>query len=171
MADDNDNNSSEKENLSSNSNYVRKKNLIPGLDNDHLIIGMIGLLGAAVAAPHIKNAIDNLVQQYKPQLQVPNNGMQQQPVYLPPNTPQQPTQVNVTQEVPHEHEHNHAEEALAENERALRDQKAYDAALEKDQTTGASSFSMVPDRSTRVSTKNKNKGNYEAGSNISGSYS
>src|SRR6266498_173500 len=94
MADDNDsNNSSEKENIS----YVRKKNIIAGWDNDHLILLGLGLLGVAVAAPHIKNAIDNVINQYRntnPALRPPNGMQQQQPVYLPPDTqqpiPQQP---------------------------------------------------------------------------------
>lgn len=167
MADDNDNNSSEKEKESVN--YVRKKNIIPGFDNDHLILAGLGLLAAITAAPYAKQALDSLLRNLPQNQQIPPNGIQQQqPVYLPPTT-QAP---QVPQHVP-EHVHEHEQEnLLSEHERNMKDQQAYEAAAEKESVTGASSFSMVPDRSTQVaSNKNKNKGNYEAGSNISGSYS
>lgn len=168
MADDNDNsssNNSDKESV----NYVRKKNIIPGWDNDHLIIG-IGLLGlAAAVAPYAAKLIDNL-RNMSQQLPQPPNGVQQQPVYLPP------TQVNLPSPENHTHIHEHEHEApspLAEHEQGMKDQRAYEAAAEKETATAPVSFNMIPDRSTQVSNKNQNKskGNYEAGSNISGSYS
>lgn len=173
MVDDNDNRDNsdkEKENV----NYVRKRNLIPGIDNDHLIIGGLGVLAAIGLAPYAKqlaeNFLRNLPQNQGQGQQLPPNGMQQQPVYYPPAPTPQSIPSDITRE--HVHEHQHEVSPLAEHEQGMRDQKAYEAAQEKEAVQSPVSFSMVPDRSTQVSqNKNKNRGNYEAGSNISGSYS
>lgn len=178
MADDSDNkdNSREREESRDSSNYVRKNNLIKGVDNDHLIIGLLTGLGLVTAAPYIKQLIDNFMrnmpqgQQFVPQQPPPNGGGQPQlyqPVPSPPpvtnNTAQQAQQEKLIP-APSADVMN----PLQEHERRLQEQQNYQAALEKESVQGSQSISMVPDRAKK---ERKEKDNtYVAGQNVSAGY-
>lgn len=165
--DDNNTDNSEREN-SPSANYVRKKNLIPGWDNDHLIIAGLGILTAIGVAPYVKQLAENFFKNLPQNQQLPPNNSHQ--MYYPPPQQQMPIE-NHQHEI--EQEQGQMPNPMSQHEKAIAEQKAYEAAKERDEITGPASFSMVPDRSTMVAdkNKNKNKGTYEAGSNISGSYS
>jgi hypothetical protein len=177
MADDTDNKDREREESKDSSTYVRKKNLISGIDNDHLIIGGIAALGALISAPYIKQMFDNFMrnlpqqQQGQQLIQPPNGGgqpqlrqqQQQQQVPNPPITQQEEEEqeklVPVSPDVTN---------PLREHERRLEEQRNYQAAMEKgNMEAGGQSISMVPDRSKK---KQKDDNAYVAGSNVSAGY-
>lgn len=169
MADDNDkDSSSEKENPT----YVRKKNIIPGWDNEHLMLTGLGILTAITIYPYARQWVENVVngmRQGQPgaspyQQQLPPNGggipqqQQQQQVLNPPETQSQSkvTVIDQPQQL----------NPLQQHEKALADQAAYAAAMEKENLTGSQSISMVPERNPRE----KSRYTYEAGSNVSAGF-
>lgn len=170
MADDSDN-SKEREESRDTSTYVRKKNVISGIDNDHLILAGIAGLGALISAPYIKQLLDNFLrnipqqqQQYaqQQQQQLPPNGGGQPELHQVPNPPVTQREKLVSPVSPD------VMNPLEEHERRLEEQRNYQAAMEQgNQEAGGHSIPMVPDRSKK---KQKDDNAYVAGSNVSAGY-
>jgi hypothetical protein len=178
MADDNtttDNRDNrDREESKDSSTYVRKKNLISGIDNDHLIIGLLAGLGMVTAAPYIKQLIDNFMKNLPQQqlLPQPPNGGGQPQVYQqvpnpPPVTAQQQQQAQTQQENIIPAPSPDVTNPLREHERRLEEQRNYQAAMEKEAIQGSQSISMVPDRAKK---KEKDNNTYVAGQNVSAGY-
>jgi hypothetical protein len=178
MADDNSNNSSSSNssNESREVSYVRKKNIIPGIDNDHLIIGGLVTLTGIVLAPHIKQILDNFMRGM-PQNQNQANQSRPQPgngsaIPNPPAVTHHAVQVPAVPPTPQEQElmQKYPEhDLLRQHEQRLKEQEAYKAALEQETYGGSQSISMVPDRS-RPADKSGRSHEYEAGSNVSAGF-
>ena len=165
MADDSDN-SKDREESRDTSTYVRKKNVISGIDNDHLILAGIAGLGALISAPYIKQLLDNFLRNIPQQQQLPPNGggqpeLHEHQVPNPPVTQQREKLVSpVSPDVMN---------PLQEHERRLEEQRNYQAAMEQgNMEAGGQSISMVPDRSNKKKQKDDNA--YVAGSSVSAGY-
>ena len=165
MADDNDNkDNSDKENVT----YQRKKNIISGVDNDLLLWGTGLVAVGLLAAPYVRQWVDNVFRSLPQQGQLPpgqgqpaNGGGVPQVLNPPEGSQHKVAYVEQEQQVPQQRLN-----PLEQHEKALADQAAYAAAMEKENLTGSQSISMVPERSDRQ----RSKYTYEAGSNVSAGY-
>lgn len=175
MADESDNkDSSEKENTT----YVRKKNIIPGWDNDHLMLTGLGVLTAITLYPYARQWVENIFksipqpgqQQGQPQGQgqLPPNGSGVPQITIP-NPPDTSSQQHKVYVAPQQQEAPQGHNLLEDHERGLREQAAYAAAVEKENLTGSQSINMVPDRNVAAERKARSQA-YEAGSNVSAGY-
>lgn len=154
MAEESNGSNSEKENVS----YVRKKNIISGVDNDFLL-AVLG--GSAIALgianlPQVQEWVRNIFKNV-PQLhnQQPTNGNQQQVVPNPPEVPQIPQQP----QMPKTEQQIHQE------------QQRYARTVEEEGTQMGNqynSFNALPERTL---TENKKKQQpYTPGSSVSAGY-
>lgn len=155
MADEDSNNSDSKENVS----YVRKKNIISGVDNDFLLAVLGGgALALGIAnLPQVQDWVRNLFKQMpplpnQPQMQ-PNNGHQLAPPRQISSEPSEVPQGNRVVTKPPANE-----------------QTQYARAVEEENQQGGqyNSFNALPERTMQDSKDKENKRKpYVPGSNVS----
>lgn len=83
------------------SEYKRQKNIISGIDNGHLALGVAGValaVAGALAFPHIKEWVGNITNKNQ-QIPPPPPPIEEQP-YIPPTPPLPPTTPEPVQQQP-----------------------------------------------------------------------
>lgn len=165
--------SSDSSNKEGGVNYVRKKNIISGVDNDLLLWGTgILALGVGIAnLPQVQEALKNIFRPVQQQLQQqqmqPNNGSQQ---YLVPPPQQVQRQAQPAQDLSNPDQLMPSTQQLIQrnHDNAILQQEAYKKAVEADaQNSGGDHYNSllaVHERGAEPKTKYKP---YVPGSNVS----
>jgi len=158
MVDENANSNTNAIEKSDNISYVRKKNIISGIDNDALFASglTLSLLIGLANLPQVQDIIKNILR--PPQQQVPPNGTSRvEEPYIVPESEAKPQE---------EHQHRILQQPANQ---VKQEQRQYAEAVERDNQGGGeyNSFDALPTRETEPNKKDNKRQPYVPGSNVS----